>query len=243
MSTARASRRWTPAVRQALSYAIDKDAFNQAVFGGINVPAASPLMKPTFAYEPKTEAMYTYDTAKARAMLDAAGWVLNGDVREKDGQKLELYWPIQDRQNDRNMSTFVQGAWREVGVDVTGRGDGAGRRAREPARRRLRCQLPLVLVRGPRYPTRDLPLRQHRRVQLRALFDPDVDKWLDEAAASLDPDARKALYSQVQIKVLEDAITIPLADSITYNAKPANLQGDFLDFLASYVWMNDAKFA
>ena len=56
---------------------------------------------------------------------------------------------------------------------------------------------------------------------------------------SLDPEERIAAYSQIQIKVLEDAVTIPLADSITYNAKRANLQGDFLDFLASYVWLND----
>ena len=111
-------------VRQALSYAVDKDAFNEAVFGGTNIPAASPLMKPTFAYEPKTEDLYTYDLDKAQAMLDEAGWVLNGDIREKDGQKLELYWPYQDRENDRNMATFIQGAWREIGVDVQVGADG-----------------------------------------------------------------------------------------------------------------------
>ncbi len=83
----------TTEVRQALAYAVDKDAFNEAVFGGSNIPAASPLMKPTFAYEPKTEELYTYDVDKANAILDEAGWVLNGDIREKDGQKLELYWP------------------------------------------------------------------------------------------------------------------------------------------------------
>ena len=70
----------------------------------------------------------------------------------------------------------------------------------------------------------------------------DVDKWLADAAASLDPEVRKDLYSKVQLKVLDDAVTIPLADSITYNAKSAKLQGDFLDYLASYVWMNDAHF-
>ena len=62
------------------------------------------------------------------------------------------------------------------------------------------------------------------------------------AGQSLDSEARINAYSQVQIKVVQDAITIPMADSITYNAKRANLQGDFLDFLASYVWWNDGKF-
>jgi len=231
------------AVRQALSYAIDKDAFNQAVFGGINAPAASPLMKPTFAYEPKTETMYTYDTAKCAELLDAAGWVLNGDVREKDGQKLELYWPIQDRPNDRNMSTFVQGAFREVGVTVN-----IEAMERAAARENRLAGNYDVSFLWFSFADPDI---------LRAIFhsaniggfnfarykNADVDKWLDEAAASADPEARKALYSQIQIKVLEDAVTIPLADSITYNAKAKRLQGEVLDFLASYVWMNDAKFA
>ena len=47
------------AVRRALSYAIDKEAMNQAVWGGTYSPASSPLMKPTFGYEPKTEEVYS----------------------------------------------------------------------------------------------------------------------------------------------------------------------------------------
>jgi peptide/nickel transport system substrate-binding protein len=69
--------------------------------------------------------------------------------------------------------------------------------------------------------------------------DPDVDKMLLDAAAATDDATRKELYSKIQLKVLDDAVTIPLADSITYNAKLAKVDGDFLDFLASYVWMND----
>ncbi len=65
---------------------------------------------------------------------------------------------------------------------------------------------------------------------------------LEDAAASADPEERTALYSQIQMRVLEEAVTIPLADSVTYNAKRANVQGDILDFLSSYVWMNSAHF-
>lgn len=230
------------AVRQALSYAIDKDAFNQAVFGGVNVPASSPLMKPTFGYEPQTETMYTYDPAKCAEMLDTAGWVLNGDVREKNGQKLELYWPVQDRPNDKNMTTFVQGAWREVGVTVNV--EAMERAAAQENRLAGNYDISFLWF---SFADPDI---------LRAIFhsgniggfnfsrytNPEVDKLLEDAAASLDPEERKSLYSQIQIKVLEDAVTIPLADSITYNAKAKKLQGEVLDFLASYVWMNDAKF-
>jgi peptide/nickel transport system substrate-binding protein len=230
------------AVRQALSYAIDKDAFNQSVFGGLNTPAASPLMKPTFAYEPKTETIYTYDKAKAEQLLDAAGWVKNGDFREKDGQKLSLYWPIQDRPNDKNMATFVQGSFRDVGVDVV-----VEAMERAAAREKRGAGDYDISFLWFSFADPDI---------LRAMFhtsniggfnfsrysDPDVDKWLEDGASNQDPEARKAAYSQVQMKVVQDAICIPLADSITHNAKAKRLQGDYLDFLASYVWLNDAKF-
>ncbi len=231
-----------PKVRQALSYALDKNAFNQAVFGGTNEPAASPLMKPTFGYEPKTEQVYTYDKAKAEELLDAAGWVKNGDIREKDGQKAELYWPIQDRPNDKNMATFVQGAFREIGFDVTVEAleRGAARQKRQEGD----------------YDVSFLWFSFADPDILRAIFhsenignfnfakysDPEVDKMLDDAATSAEPEVRKELYSKIQLKVLEDAVTIPMADSITYNAKQKKLQGDFLDFLSSYVWLNDAHF-
>lgn len=231
-------------VRQALEYAIDKNAFNEAVFAGSNEPAASPLMKVTFGYDPATEGVYTYDKAKAESLLEEAGWTLNGDIREKDGQKLELYFPIIDRPRDNAMATFIQGAFREIGVDLTV----------EPMERGAYTQTwreennydfsfmwfsyadPDVL--------RTIFYSKNIGAFNRAQYNvPEVDKMLEDAAASADPEVRQDLYSQIQMRVLQDAVVIPLADSIVYNAKQSNVQGEVLDFLASYVWMNDAHFA
>jgi len=231
------------AVRRALSYAIDKDAFNQAAFGGIYAPAASPLMKPTFGYEPKTEEIYGYDTAKAASMLDEAGWTLNGEIREKDGKKLAFYWPIQDRPDDKAMATFIQGAFRAVGADVTVEPMEHGA-FEEKTRTAGDYDLAFMWF---SYADPDT---------LRTIFysgnignfnvgkynDPEMDKMLLDAAASNDPETRQELYSKIQLKVLDEAATIPLVDTIQYNGKQASLEGDFLDFLASYVWMNDAHF-
>jgi peptide/nickel transport system substrate-binding protein len=231
------------AVRRALSYAIDKDAYNQAVWGGIYSPAASPLMKPTFGYDPKTEEIYSYDPAKAASMLDEAGWTLNGEIREKDGKKLAFYWPIQDRPNDKAQATFIQGAFRAVGSDVTVEPMEHGA-FEEKTRTAGDYDLAFMWF---SYADPDT---------LRTIFysgnignfnvgkynDPEMDKLLLDAAASNDPEERQALYSKIQLKVLDEAVTIPLDDTITYNGKQASLEGDFLDFLASYVWMNDAHF-
>jgi peptide/nickel transport system substrate-binding protein len=229
-------------VRRALSYAIDKEAMNQAVWGGTFSPAASPLMKPTLGYEPKTEEVYTYDPATANSMLDEAGWALNGEIREKDGQPLTLSWPTQDRPNDKAMATFVQGAFREVGVDVVV----------EPMEQGAYSER----QEAGDYDLSFLWFSYADPDVLRTLFfsenignfnyanysNPEVDQLLLDAAAATDTEVRQELYSQIQLQMLEDAVTVPLADSITYNGKRANLEGDFLDFLASYVWMNDAHF-
>jgi peptide/nickel transport system substrate-binding protein len=231
------------AVRQALSYAVDKEALNQAVWGGIYSPAASPLMKPTFGYEPKTEEVYTFDPERAASMLEEAGWVLNGEIREKEGKTLSFSWPIQDRPDDNGMATFIQGAWRAVGADVVV----------EPMERGA------FVERTREAGDYDLAFMWFSYADpdtLRTIFysgnignfnvgkysNPEMDQMLLDAAATGDTEERQALYSKIQLQLLDEAVTIPLVDSVTYNAKRANLEGDFLDFLASYVWMNDAHF-
>jgi peptide/nickel transport system substrate-binding protein len=230
------------AVRRALSYALDKEAMNQAVWGGIYSPASSPLMKPTLGYEPKTEEVYTYDPATANSMLDEAGWALNGEIREKDGQTLTLFWPTQDRPNDRAMATFVQGAFREVGVDVVVEPMEQGAYSERQEAGDYDLSFLWFSYADPDILRTLFASSNIGNFNYANYSNPEVDQLLLDAAAETDPEARQVIYSQIQLLMLDDAVTIPFADSITYNAKRANLEGDFLDFLASYVWMNDAHF-
>ncbi len=232
-----------PAVRRALEYAVDKDAFNQAVFGGANLPAASPLMRPTFGYDAATEEMYGYDPERAGALLDEAGWTLNGEFREKEGQRLELYMPIIDRPRDNAMATFLQGAFRELGIDM----------AVEPMERGAYSQ---TWREENNYDFSFMWFSYADPDVLRTIFhsdnigafnraqynNPEIDQMLEDAAASNNPQERQELYGQIQRQVLEEAVVIPLVDTVVYNAKRDTLEGDVLDYLASYVLMNDAHF-
>jgi peptide/nickel transport system substrate-binding protein len=230
-------------VRQALEYGLDKDGFNKSVYGGAYEPAASPLMKPTFAYDPATEKVYTFDTKKAEQLLDEAGWVKNGDIREKDGKKLELYFPIIDRPDDNAQATFLQGAYRAIGIDVK-----VDPQELAAARQTIRVDKNYDLATmwfsyADPDVLRTIFYSKNKDAFNRAQYDnPEVDKMLEDAAASSDPEVRKDLYSKIQMKVLDDAVVVPLVDSITYNAKRKKLKDEHLDFLASYVWMNDAHF-
>jgi peptide/nickel transport system substrate-binding protein len=62
-----------PKVRAALEYAVDRNAINTAVFSGLGEPAFQPFPSSSAGYNKSVGQQYTYQPAKAKAMLAAAG--------------------------------------------------------------------------------------------------------------------------------------------------------------------------
>ncbi|MCB2108980.1 MAG: hypothetical protein KDE14_14825 [Rhodobacteraceae bacterium] len=60
-------------VRQALNYAVNKQAYIDTVFGGQTVVASQPAVESSFGYNPDLEP-YPYDPEKAKALLAEAGF-------------------------------------------------------------------------------------------------------------------------------------------------------------------------
>ena len=56
-----------------------------------------------------------------------------------------------------------------------------------------------------------------------------------------DTAKRADIYKQIQQRVLKDTAVVPLVDTLIYNAKRAEVQGEILDALASYVWLYDVQ--
>lgn len=63
-------------VRQALNYAVNKEAYINALFGGLTKPASQPTTPSSFGYNPDLKP-YPYDPERAKKMLAEAG-VPNG---------------------------------------------------------------------------------------------------------------------------------------------------------------------
>ena len=73
-------------VRQALCYAVDRDAINNFLFGGKSrIIGSNMIPNMTKYYEPQAESVYTYDVAKAKELLAEAGY--------PDGFDLEITVP------------------------------------------------------------------------------------------------------------------------------------------------------
>ena len=231
-----------PQVRVAIEYAIDREGLNQSVYHGLNKVAWSPLMRPTFGYDPATEKMYGYNPDKARATLDAAGWKAGaGGIREKNGEKLAIAWPIIGRPTDKAIAESVQASLQAVGIDVQV----------TPLERAAYYDL----VRSNRYHFNLMWFSSGDPDVLRTLFHssnvtafnrakyqvPEVDKMLDDAVATSVPAARAQLYARIQQRVLHDAAVVPMVDTITHDAKRASLRGEHLDALATTAWFYDAQ--
>ncbi len=106
-------------VRQAMMYALDRQRIIDDLWNGAAQVAHSNLT-PASPYHRPDLKRYEYDPEKAKAMLDAAGWVVGDDgIREKDGMKLSFTCTtITGDQARRPIAELAQQLFKEVGIDM-----------------------------------------------------------------------------------------------------------------------------
>ena len=96
-------------VRQALNYAIDRDAIVENLAGGITKPASQPANPSTFGFNPDVKP-YPYDPVKARALLAEAGY--------PDGFKFISEVLVGIAPNDKEIFTYVADSLARIGVEM-----------------------------------------------------------------------------------------------------------------------------
>jgi peptide/nickel transport system substrate-binding protein len=108
------------AVRKALFHAIDRQAIAQQLMRGTVAIAHTPI-NPSSPYHNAAVAKYDFDPARARQMLDVAGWQAGPDgVRTKDGRRFAFVMLNRAGSADRiAVAQVIQAQLRDVGVEVT----------------------------------------------------------------------------------------------------------------------------
>jgi len=97
-------------VRQALNYAVNKDAIIDAVFQGAGKKAKNPIPPTIWSYNDEVKD-YAYDPAKAKQLLTEAGYA--------DGFETDIWaMPVQRpyNPNARRMAELMQADFAKVGV-------------------------------------------------------------------------------------------------------------------------------
>jgi peptide/nickel transport system substrate-binding protein len=107
-------------VRQAISYAINKDEIVSGVLLGLGKPATGPYKHGTWAHNDQVK-IYHYDPAKARDLLLQAGWTdTDGDgILDKDGKPFAFeILTNQGNETRQKCAEIIQRQLAEVGIRV-----------------------------------------------------------------------------------------------------------------------------
>jgi peptide/nickel transport system substrate-binding protein len=106
-------------VRQALVSALDRDLYARTILDGLAPVSHGPIQPVSWAYTDRI-VRYPFDPARARALLEEAGWTPNADgIRARDGKRLSFTLITQAGYAIReNMAQVIARQLRDVGVDV-----------------------------------------------------------------------------------------------------------------------------
>ena len=109
-------------VRQALMYALDREAFIEAQYGaGLAEVGMAPISPSSWAFpDPSELNAYSFDMEKAAQLMDEAGWKMESDgFRYKDGQKMHVKWLVYtDSSWPGTLSGMAADTWKQLGVEL-----------------------------------------------------------------------------------------------------------------------------
>ncbi|MEU1719958.1 ABC transporter family substrate-binding protein [Nonomuraea sp. NPDC005692] len=111
-------------VRQAIQLGINRQAIAQSDLQGLDWPIALLnnhfFMNTQEGYLDNAGNLGVYNPERAKQLLDAAGWKLNGAVRQKNGQPLDLRFVVPSGvQLSKSEGELAQNMLAQIGVKLT----------------------------------------------------------------------------------------------------------------------------
>ena len=226
-------------VRQALLYGTDRQAIVSTVFRGTSPVAYGPLAAVTLGYEPAVQATYGYDPARAESLLDDAGWLdSDGDgVRDMGGDPLALDLYLMGWGHMPEVGQLLAAQWAELGISVDSRVVSYPE-ALQVAGSGEHHLIPFNLSGSDPDILRKF-FHSQAGFNWAGVNDAELDGWLDAAARTSEADERAALYSQVQLLVMDQALVIPIRDYVNVNGVSSSVDGLRFDAQGWFPWLID----
>jgi peptide/nickel transport system substrate-binding protein len=199
-------------VRQALAYGVDRQAIVDYLRRGLATPAAGMLPRVSWAYD-STLPEYMHDPARAKALLDAAGF----PDPDGDGPRSRFTLTLKSSNVEftRLQCAVLQQNWKQIGVDVNLRSYEQATFLTDISRGNF--QMATAQWAGGALADPDILRRVFASTQQppvgfnRGHFqDPQVDDLIARATRSTHDTERRALYGQVQARIAEQVPYISL---------------------------------
>lgn len=210
-------------VRQALIYGLDRQKLITVVYQGYGTVANQPISPVSWAYDPQGINPYAYDVNKAKQLLDQAGWKPGADgIRQKDGKKLELTLLVTKKLLNDALVPIAKDNYRQIGVLLKPQVlDFNALLAQRKAGNYDLASLSTSSLNDPHDGVRDY-LSQ---VSETGYNNPQVDKLIGQANATLEIGQRKPLYHQLYQTLAEDPPVILLGNRKILSASSARVTG------------------
>ncbi|GIO21523.1 ABC transporter substrate-binding protein [Oceanobacillus sp. J11TS1] len=194
-----------PNVRIAFNLGLDRQAYIDARFQGFAELANVPVAPVSWAYTDEIEP-FPYDPEEAKRLLEEAGWKEGSDgIREKDGEKLRVYFFTTDGSGGNDIFvTLAQENYREIGIDL---------QIEQMDFNALLSRVDngdhdLVSFSTTMQPDPHIGVEafhsKHTSNTFRGYENPEVDELIDAAVAVSDINERAEAYHELYAKLQED---------------------------------------
>lgn len=226
-------------LRRAIGFAIDRRAITAFLRRGLAEPAATIIPPMSWAFAPDVF-QFTYDPAKAAALLDAAGYP------DPDGPgplpRLRLSLKTSTTEAYRLQAAVIQRQLADVGIAVDVRSYEFATLFADVLKGNIQLYtLQWVGVTDP-----DMLRRVFHSTQTppggfnRGYYrNPEVDRLIDAAAQAPDDAARKAFYVDAQRVIARDAPYVPLWTKTNVVVYRKGLTGVSLNPIGEFIFLKD----
>lgn len=216
-----------PKVREAINYAINRQALVKVAFAGYATPATG-VLPPSIAYSQQFQP-WPYDPAKARALLKEAGFP-NGFTT--------TLWSSHNHSTAQKVLQFTQQQLAQVGIKAQVTAMDAGQRASEVEAKGQKESGVRMFYTGwsastgeanwaltPLFASKSWPPAQFNTA---FYSNPQVDKDLDGALKTSDPAEKTRLYKDAQQTIWKESPWVPLVVEKLVSAHSKNLTGFYI---------------
>lgn len=221
-------------VRQALYLAMDKQAIIDQIYAGVPVRSLSYLPPDHWAYNKDLQDP-GFDTAKAAALLDEAGWAVGADgVREKDDVKLAFTISTTSGNKSRERAQqLLQQNFKSIGVDMTLNNMPAsvvwGDYTVKSEFDTLMVAWDPLLFPDPDYSDRiasdRIPAKGGNGANYVQFQNAEIDELCRRGLNETVQEKRKAIYDRIQAILLDELPFAPILGYTTLVAKDAAVKG------------------